>query len=93
MIMQGGYHLAEHFSVVSTSVNKLTGDIPFSASSSVRYTVVSEFLSPDCTLHTAITHTISAWLSLTYDYAIGIHTRPHHSNTVVTQVTAVHNWE
>ena len=42
--------------------------------------------SPDCTLHTAITHVISVlerW-RLTHDDAIGIHMRLHHSNTFIT---------
>ena len=41
--------------------------------------------SPDCTLHTAITHVISVlerW-KLTHDHAIGIHVRLHHSNTFI----------
>ena len=43
-------------------------------------------LSPDCTLHTAITHVISVleqW-RVTRDNAIGIHVRLHHSNTFIT---------
>ena len=42
-------------------------------------------LSPDCTLHTVITHAISVlerW-SLKQDYAIGIHVRLQPSNTVI----------
>ena len=48
------------------------------------------FFSPDCTLHTAITHVISVleWRRHTHDYAIGIHMRLHSSNTFLTWVTA-----
>ena len=46
----------------------------------------AQSFSPNCTLHTTITHVISVLeqLSLTYDYAIGIHVRLHCSNTVVS---------
>ena len=42
--------------------------------------------SPDCTLHTAITHMISILerSRLTHDYTIGIHVRFYHSNTFIT---------
>ena len=49
--------------------------------------------SPDCTLHSAITHVISVleWRRLMHDYAIGIHMRLHRSNTFITWVIAVCN--
>ena len=42
--------------------------------------------SPGFTLHTAITHVISAleWQRLMHDYAIGIYVRLHCSNTYIT---------
>ena len=70
---------------VVTAAFSYTIDSMASCSSNTQQYSHFTISSPDCTLHTANTHVITVlerW-SLTHDYAIGIHVRLHHSNTLI----------